>query len=701
MANESQAKTSDERQLSEVKATITGVAKYDSNGGNIFNADARSKSPEDGVRSNAMEWEDDFKGTYGVGKLLAGAALIEPPYNLSQMEALCDRNNALRPCIDAMITNVDGTGWVIELRDDEKPQTKQSKKPNTDGSPPKTADTALPTPPGEKATQARQSVNGPEAKAEEPPVEGEDQTEEVEEEVDPKVVALTDFFREPWPGMSFTTLRKKLRRDLERTGNAYMEIIRNQAAEIVFARHVEAKTMRLITLDNGFWVEMKLKRRGADVSHTVHVRRRRYAQKINSVMTYFREFGAERQIDRDKGNWIEPENENTTDAKLGTEIIHFVVDKDVNTPYGVPRWISQTPSILGSRQAEEYNLAYFEAGGVPPAMITVLGGSLASDVRETIQTFMSSNPKTKNRAIVVEVSGGSGGSISDQQKVDVKVEKFGDAQAKDSMFETYDDKCEKRVRKAFRIPPLFVGLSADYNYASAYASYVVAEAQVFKPERDEFDEIISLKLVRDLAGDDKYVFRSLGLSVSDVKIQVDAVISAKDKGSISHEQFVEALNELLSLDLKVDPKAEEQAQLALEQSKAGIPHPMAQQHELTAKELANRRAEAEIAQIGKPPPLDPNKVPQRPLAKAEFLPSHNYVTALAADVADMVRKSDFGPAYRRVMADVGELKTDELILFKEAYAEQSLGNTVISSAAPEILVQALQVLADNPEPEEV
>jgi len=55
------------------------------------------------------------------------------------------------------------------------------------------------------------------------------------------------------------------------------------------------------------------------------------------------------------------------------------------------------------------------------------------------------------------------------------------------MFEKYDEKCELRVRRSFRC--------RDLRW-SGWRLFVrdrlrqlhVAEAQVFKPERDEFDE---------------------------------------------------------------------------------------------------------------------------------------------------------------------------------------------------------------------
>ena len=56
---------------------------------------------------------------------------------------------------------------------------------------------------------------------------------------------------------------------MERTGNAYLEVLRNAQDEIVFLRHVDAKMMRLMKLDDAVPVEQALRRKGAEAKVTV------------------------------------------------------------------------------------------------------------------------------------------------------------------------------------------------------------------------------------------------------------------------------------------------------------------------------------------------------------------------------------------------------------------------------------------------
>jgi capsid portal protein len=49
-----------------------------------------------------------------------------------------------------------------------------------------------------------------------------------------------------------------------------------------------------------------------------------------------------------------------------------------------------------------------------------------------------------------------------------------------------------------RLPPLFLGYAADYNFATAQTSYMVAEARVFEPERTEFDDLMNKTIIKEL-----------------------------------------------------------------------------------------------------------------------------------------------------------------------------------------------------------
>lgn len=465
---------------------LVSVGNKFAKGETVQKADAKNGGA---VQTNAFDPEDEYQQMYVGGTRDQG--ILAPPYSLRQLDKLSQENNALSPCIEAMVTNIDGTGYDFASKDEDAENS----------------------------------------------------------EDDTKIEELRDFFSEPYPGMSFQSLRKNLRRDLERTGNAYLEVLRNAQDEIVFLRHVDSKMMRLLNLDTAVPVERTVRRKGKDVKITVMQRERKFCQLVNGVsLVYFREFGSSRDLNKSTAAWA-PKGQRLPAAQRATEIIHFTVLPDAHTPYGVPRWISQLPSVLGSRKAEEYNLEFFDNGGIPPVLILLQGGTLQPETKGALDLKMGKGTASaKNRVQVLEVMP-SGGTFNSPNQARVTVERFGAERQDDSMFENYDEKCETRVRRAFRLPPIFIGAAEDYSFASATASYAVAEAQVFKPERDEFDEIINVKLLPVL-GYPEYKLVSKPLVIEDATLKLQGIQQALSTKAVEMEDVLYEINEATGTDIR-------------------------------------------------------------------------------------------------------------------------------------------------------
>lgn len=440
--------------------------------------------------------EDIFEGQYWTGANTGtpagvNVAIVEPTYKPATLVALANQNNALLQCVEAMEVNIDGTGHSIELVDEE----------------------------------------------------GKD--DEAEKEM------LEDFFREPYPGKTMIEIRRAIRRDLEFTGNGYMEVIRSADDQIIMLNNLSASEIRLVRLDDPITVPREMVRSGKPLQVRVRVRERRFVQNVNGKRIYFKEYGALRDIDRDTGVWAK-EGTRLPIEKRGSEILHFTGNMEARTPYGSPRWINQLPSVLGSRKAEEYNLDFFDGGGVPPIMILIEGGALPDNMRDTLNNHLSARAN-RHRAVVVEAVSTSG-SLETTGTVRMKVERFGD-RTNDAMFQKYDESTGEHVRIAFRLPPLFIGKAADYSYASAYASYMVAEAQVFLPEREEFDAKLNNTVVKGL-GAEKYKFHSLPLTLVDAATQLQAIELVASNKFVGGEDIVKKLNDVTGLELSYEEPEE-------------------------------------------------------------------------------------------------------------------------------------------------
>lgn len=561
-------------------------------------------APAGSVGSNALDPEDEYQ-TFYVGQN-KDRGILEPPYVLRKLDQLSQENNTLSPCIEAMVSNIEGTGYDFKQRGVTSASTEE----------------------------------------------------------DAKIEELREFFREPWPGMNFVELRKLVRRDLERTGNGYVEILRNPQDEIVFMRHVDAKMMRIIKKDDPVPVKMSIMRKGKKQEITVAQRERRFCQLLNGItFVYFKEFGASRDLDKTTNTWAAP-GVKLPAKQRATEILHFTCLPDSHTPYGVPRWISQLPSVLGSRKAEEFNLEFFDNGGIPPVLILLQGGTMQSETRKALEQKTQGGAKALNRVQILEVEP-SGGSMDHPTTAKVTVERFGGDRMTDAMFEKYDDKCEERVRRAFRLDTIFLGDSGAHNFATAYVSYTVTEAQVFKPERDAFDEIINYKLLPAMGYED-YELISKPLIIEDVNLKLEGMQIAMATGNVDLDDLIYELNQATGLNMKVGgtPLATHTV------DEKGNIVPLKSPPSSSVKETAGNQASLVAPKVPKPPTIGGQQETGDSRAKKSELGG---ITALALDTLMALRNRDM-PGLSQNFALIKSLDSTGIQRFHKAAAELQFVN---------------------------
>lgn len=585
------------------------------------------------MAQSAVELEDEWSSLYWTASEQNNLYLM-PPFEPNVLLNLVQTNNVLNQCIEAMEVNIDGTGHEFV-----------------------------------------------------PMEEGKDI-----DETELKVAKA--FFNEPHPNVSMVNLRRKLRRQMESVGYGYIEVLRSISGQIVGLRNVETSHIRMVKLDKPIQVKKKIERDGKEVEITMWERERRFAQAVAlKEHVYYREYGTSREINRNTGAWEEADKKVPPELR-GSELLMFGINPDITTPYYLPRWINQLPSVIGSRAAEEQNLQFLDAGGLPPAIVFIQGGTLIKDTADQLRMYLSGLNKNKNRAVVVEVQSSSG-SLDAAGKVDVKVERFGSAQSQDSMFTNYDEKTEEHVRVGFRLPPIFLGREESYNFATAQTAYMVAEAQVFLPERTEFDETINKTIMKELKLK-TLKFESKPITLKDVATQLEAL---KLAGPLStRESYLKELNIAGTMSLEL---AEVPAQGAGEMHEPLKNTPTAD--EMDSKDLP--ASMTEVTPTLKPAPPEEKDDPKqigavegaraeaKEKAKAKYAEAHEKAKAkyrktagelleLAADYAlikglvpNLTKKADITPEeVTAIEAMVETLDPEDQRAFNSMLAMQAFGS---------------------------
>jgi capsid portal protein len=117
----------------------------------------------------------------------------------------------------------------------------------------------------------------------------------------------------------------------------------------------------------------------------------------------------------------------------------------------------------------------------------------------------------------------------------------------DAEFKEYIKQGEQRIRECFRLPALLCGEIQDYNRASSESAKLVAEEEIFMPERATVDEVFNFTLLDSMKI--KY-FRlyTRGPKLMDASNQVDAISKITRAGGLSVNDATRIANRVLDLD---------------------------------------------------------------------------------------------------------------------------------------------------------
>jgi PBSX family phage portal protein len=473
------------------------------------------KKLEKGTTGSKQLPEDDPFAT-----LSASGEAIDPPFNLFVLATMPEISPELGPCIETMKGNIDGFGHRLISRVD------LDKKNIPDA--------------------LRKSV--------------------VDESV-----RLKNFFLYAGLKKSFRSLRKDTRHDLETTGNAYWEVIRGPAGDIQYFVQIKSYQVRLtpqepkpvetqlpiieIQTDGSYKVVkrpvMQRFRRFVQVSSTV----RPTAISTGFRMRWFKEFGDPRTYNAETGKEIKGEDlKDFPEAKKANEVIHFKLFC-ARSPYGLPRYIGALLSIYGDRKAEEINYVTLNNNNIPSLLVMVSNGQITQDSVDRISDHFEKLQGDDNRSKVLVIESES---IADEDGEDsgtsrMEVKELGESQQKDAMYQEYGKGNRERVRVSYRLPPIFLGRSSEYNRSTAETSRKLADEQTFNPARDDFDDFINRILFPEM-GIVFHQYKSNSPNTTDNSELVKILSGSEKTGGMTPRIARVVLADILGVDLPSFPE---------------------------------------------------------------------------------------------------------------------------------------------------
>ncbi len=157
-----------------------------------------------------------------------------------------------------------------------------------------------------------------------------------------------------------------------------------------------------------------------------------------------------------------------------------------------------------------------------------------------------------NRIVVMEaVSEGAEAAAIDGSlpapKVDIKP--MLSERQHEGLFKDYIKESERKARSAFRLPPIYIGSAEEYNRASAFASVLTADQQIFVPERMAWDEMFE-NVVLSTHNLNYWRVRSAGPGLQDPQEVARVVNSLGREGALTPNIAIKIANRYLDADIR-------------------------------------------------------------------------------------------------------------------------------------------------------
>uniref|UniRef100_UPI0035A0BE57 phage portal protein n=1 Tax=Jeotgalibaca porci TaxID=1868793 RepID=UPI0035A0BE57 len=345
--------------------------------------------------------------------------LLSPPYDLASLREVTDISDILNQSIEAYVKNVVGFGMDIRYTIDDTEETDDMKK---------------------------------------------------------EWLLLESLLKDLSFERSGIEVLEEVLRAVEECGNGYIEVVRNVLGDVVGIDSIKPEYMTV----------SKLNRVIDNDGREIKVRYFCYQDAIEDTAiefgTWFKSFGDPT-----------PLNVNGSIAKEGqgtaTEVVHIKIG-DFHDPYGKPRWIGPLIKVLGNRKADELNYRYFTQGRHIPLAILTENAQLTAESESTLQSYangIGAEGDVQHKFLLLEVEKVSPteemyGS-DEKTKASIRIEKLADILQNDALFLEYNANTKEAVLSSFRLPPVYVGLSSDYNRATVETAKEITEEQVFQPLR--------------------------------------------------------------------------------------------------------------------------------------------------------------------------------------------------------------------------
>lgn len=307
------------------------------------------------------------------------------------------------------------------------------------------------------------------------------------------------FFAACCPDMDYLELEALTGQDLEITGNAYHEVLRDMQGRVARFNWMPSKHTRAVPIPLGVpRIGVMQRVRDPILGFRLEPQHRKFrtyallSTNTNMVQTYFKEFGDPRVCSRATGVFygLGPEGiarlqEYEPSVLPATEIYHYRLPFGGSTAYGKAEWSGIHTTLEGSRDLDEENLKFINDEVLPSLLVAVAGPRIGEEERKRFEEQIKNRAKGSGRGFLFlnayEQSKAMGRATATAQ---IHIEKLKSEQINEQIFGRYDERAELKTHMAWRLPSIALGVVPErMDKGAAMLLNRFAEDQVYNPRR--------------------------------------------------------------------------------------------------------------------------------------------------------------------------------------------------------------------------
>jgi len=321
---------------------------------------------------------------------------------------------------------------------------------------------------------------------------------------------------DPLCAISWQHTSRQLAEDLENTGNAYLEVIRENPGE------VNSKIVGLHWMPaRDVWIKIENAR--YDMHFEILDRGGMGVSQGGTADRQFARFGDT----WGPNNFFDRHNATDKQKEVTSELIHFMEPSSLSRFYGVPNWLAAIAYVELAQAMVQHQFDFHVNRGVPEFMLFILGARLKKEDWAKVTSSMKAQIGSGNshKSIALNIA---------NPDIQVQLERLAmDASADGEMFKNMQESLSMSVISAHRVPPslaqiLIPGKMGASNEMSN--SVVTFQGLVIGPKQKIFEDTLSCTL-----GDSA---RSGGLGLSRDSFELNTVV----------DEMAEALKKLNPMD---------------------------------------------------------------------------------------------------------------------------------------------------------